>query len=615
MQEFSSSDMGEILPYLFLKQWGDSMNRERTVSLCMIVKNEEKNLSRCLNSIKNLVDEIIIVDTGSQDSTVDIAKKFGAIVKHFEWVEDFSLARNYSLSFATKEWILIMDADDEFNYENIDDFINLVNNSTIHGHYFKTLNYIGEKAEIDTVTNINIRLIRNNKNYHFEGKIHENIRGIKEKIDYKNFSIEDIVIYHYGYLKQTVVEKDKRKRNIAILEKEILSKPDKSIILFSLGNEYSAMGDYERALVYYDLAYEKVDFNMEFASKLMIRRISAFYNLKEIDLALRAIEEGIIRYPSFTDIVYLQGLIFIELRRYTLGIEKFKKCIELGEPPSHLEYYTGCGTYKAANAIADVYFELEDYENAVKYYNETLKYNPAMVKILYRICKIFNKTTENKAKISYMMAEYLNLKDDAHLVLLSDILIKESLYEYAFKYLGGVCKNDDKYAQETNLLRAKAYFYCKSYEESKIELNKIPKENYLYKDALKYKFLLSIIDNTKIEELEVFNKKYKALFELIYSIYYKEADIIFNYEDDHSELLKIAIDILGEFLEIQEFDIFEAVIEILNYIEDKNVLLELSKLYYEKGYKAMAYNEVLRSVKELDAIDKKGIDILSKTMI
>ena len=82
------------------------------ISLCMIVKDEEQHLENCLNSIKELADEIIIVDTGSKDKTKEIAGKFTNKVYDFKWNDDFSEARNFSLSKATKDWILVLDADE-----------------------------------------------------------------------------------------------------------------------------------------------------------------------------------------------------------------------------------------------------------------------------------------------------------------------------------------------------------------------------------------------------------------------------------------------------------------------------------------------------------------------
>jgi glycosyltransferase involved in cell wall biosynthesis len=86
--------------------------QKHTVSLCMIVKNEEKYLDRCLKSVQGKVDEIIIVDTGSTDKTIEIAEKYGSIVKHFIWINDFAAARNYSIEGVESEYILVLDADE-----------------------------------------------------------------------------------------------------------------------------------------------------------------------------------------------------------------------------------------------------------------------------------------------------------------------------------------------------------------------------------------------------------------------------------------------------------------------------------------------------------------------
>ena len=96
-----------------------------TVSLCMIVKNEEENLGKCLKSLQGIVDEMIVVDTGSEDRTVDIAKEFGAKVYDFKWTGDFSEARNYSFSLATCDYIYSADADEELDEDNRQRFIRL----------------------------------------------------------------------------------------------------------------------------------------------------------------------------------------------------------------------------------------------------------------------------------------------------------------------------------------------------------------------------------------------------------------------------------------------------------------------------------------------------------
>ena len=99
------------------KQYGASIPRQ-TLSLCMIVKNEEANLGRCLESVKGVADEIIIVDTGSTDRTVEIARQHGAKIVSHQWDDDFAVARNVSLRAATSDWILVLDADEALDEED-----------------------------------------------------------------------------------------------------------------------------------------------------------------------------------------------------------------------------------------------------------------------------------------------------------------------------------------------------------------------------------------------------------------------------------------------------------------------------------------------------------------
>lgn len=101
------------------------MENSITISLCMIVKDEEQTISKCLESVKSVVDEIIIVDTGSTDGTKEIVKKYDAKVYDFQWIEDFSAARNFAFSKATKEYILWLDADDIIDTEDIKKLLQL----------------------------------------------------------------------------------------------------------------------------------------------------------------------------------------------------------------------------------------------------------------------------------------------------------------------------------------------------------------------------------------------------------------------------------------------------------------------------------------------------------
>lgn len=145
-----------------------------TISLCMIVKNEEDVLKRCLDSVNSIVDEIIIVDTGSSDNTKKIAKEFTDKIYHFKWIDDFSKARNYAFSKATKEYILWLDADDVILEEDIELMKNLKkdlkkNVDIVMMKYNCGLDDDGTPA----LSYYRERLIKNFKNFRWIGRIHE----------------------------------------------------------------------------------------------------------------------------------------------------------------------------------------------------------------------------------------------------------------------------------------------------------------------------------------------------------------------------------------------------------------------------------------------------------
>lgn len=591
------------------------MERMKTVSLCMIVKDEEKYLERCLNSVKDLVDEMIIVDTGSKDRTLSIAEKFGAIVKHYAWDDHFSNAKNYSLQFATKHWILLMDGDDEFCSEDKEKFIDLINNSQKDGHYFKTLSFAGEKPGRDTVSNLNLRLLRNNQRYKFVGAIHEQIARVDEKIDYHNFSTENIRVFHYGYLNQVAVEKNKRKRNIAIIEKELKEDPGNKFHLFNLGNEYYAMREKEKALSLYNEAYNHLDFHVGFAPKLVIRRIMCLEELGRHGEALAEIEKGMTYFPNFTDLEFIRGWIHFTDRRYTLAIDSFKRCLELGEPPIQLEFLNGAGTFRPYQALGEIYYKFEDYEKALICFENSLKLNPNSRYILYRIAKIFNRMYEEKKFVSYKIAQYFHLHHGPSLLCIADILMQEGLYDLAQGYLEKAGEMVEDH-HEINFIMGKNLFYQKRFDEALERLERVGANHPQYGESLKKKFMIHLIQNdrevsavlAKLKEIGD-DFSYRVCLQL-YSIDQGENKAILSEEDDPAQCLGLTMEILEDLLKVRAFVLFEKLLNVLNYIHSDQVLLELAKLYYNHGFKGMAAREVLRSIQELSAIDRTGVEIL-----
>jgi glycosyltransferase involved in cell wall biosynthesis len=150
------------------------MDRKLTISVCMIVKNEEHNLPACLESVQPFASEIVIVDTGSTDSTVEIARSYSAKVHLFNWTEDFASAKNEALSHATSDWIFLLDADERITPDLATETLTLIQDKHIDAYAIPRRNYIfGEWIKtMDWWPDYQIRLFRNGK-VHFKNIIHE----------------------------------------------------------------------------------------------------------------------------------------------------------------------------------------------------------------------------------------------------------------------------------------------------------------------------------------------------------------------------------------------------------------------------------------------------------
>ena len=180
------------------------------ISLCMIVKNEEENIIRCLGSIKNYVDEILVLDTGSTDQTPQLAQQLGAVVRYGTWENDFSKARNESIKEARGKWILFLDADEEISEETGRALRELAKKEEAEAYTFNIINYTTRDKDCQKQIGINLRMFKNNPLYTFQGKIHEQIKGnILKANPSAKILHSGLNIIHYGYCNDNKNRKEK----------------------------------------------------------------------------------------------------------------------------------------------------------------------------------------------------------------------------------------------------------------------------------------------------------------------------------------------------------------------------------------------------------------------
>jgi glycosyltransferase involved in cell wall biosynthesis len=225
-------------------------NRKPRLSVCMIVKNEERFLGQCLASVKGLADELIVIDTGSTDRTVEIAREHGAQVGHFEWCDDFAAARNASIAPATGDWILFLDADEELSPKDKAGLPHLLNRSEVSLYRLPIIDTHQGAASKSYVP----RLFRNFPAIIFVGCVHECVLTFLEKIS-ESWQMKmvfcDLVIHHHGYSQNIIRERDKVKRNHDLLIKAIQEYPNEFYFHMQLGLELGRLGKKEESFKEY----------------------------------------------------------------------------------------------------------------------------------------------------------------------------------------------------------------------------------------------------------------------------------------------------------------------------------------------------------------------------
>ncbi len=217
------------------------------VSLCMIVKNEEASLVNCLESARGVVDEIVIVDTGSSDSSVEIAGRFGAKVVASDWHDDFAEARNVSLDNATGEWILVLDADEEIPEGTRDRIRDAIADGGADGLEMIVRSELpaGDAAKYDDSKIV--RLFKNRTEFRYVMPIHEQIRPSIEKAGGKVVRT-DLIINHHGYSSTVVQGKGSRaERNLRILREAISKSPAEPYLHYQLGATLMSVGNRDEA--------------------------------------------------------------------------------------------------------------------------------------------------------------------------------------------------------------------------------------------------------------------------------------------------------------------------------------------------------------------------------
>lgn len=345
------------------------------ISICMIMKNEEKNLHKCLGSVKGLAQELILVDTGSTDSTLDIAKEYTTHIYHFEWIHDFSAARNYSLSLASNDWVLVLDCDESLSSIDKDSLTifmkehpNKIGLISRRNHY--------ESNQTDSVYTDLVERFFNRNLYHYQGEVHEQVVpkqsfpfiGEKESIH--------LHLEHFGYVGSEEELFKKAMRDADILKNMLLSDPNNPYLYFQLGQSYNLIHDDEQALYYYDkgLSFD-VDPNAEYVQMMVIGYGYALVHLERYEEALN-LQNIYDEFATSADFICLMGIIYLRTGNLISAMAEFLKAAN--HPVAHMEGANSFIPYYNMGCINEL---LGDYNMALTLYKKCSSFPMALIKI------------------------------------------------------------------------------------------------------------------------------------------------------------------------------------------------------------------------------------------
>ncbi|WP_201278126.1 tetratricopeptide repeat protein [Scytonema millei] len=337
-----------------------------TTSLCIIVKNEEIALPRCLNSVKDVVEEIVVLDTGSSDRTVEVARQSGAKIYHFNWCNDFSAARNEALKYVTGDWVLVLDADEILVPEIIPDL-----QQVMKGDRFLVVNLLRQEVgAVQSPYSLVSRLFRRHQDIYFARPYHAMIDDsvteiLRREPHWQIANLDKVAILHYGYQQQQIAQKDKFVQAEKIMSGFLASHPDDPYVCSKLGALYVQTGKVVPGIELLERGLESAANNEEILYELHYHLGLAYSYNRQITQAITSYQTAAqLNVSSFLKIGAYNNLgnLWQKIGNLQQAKSNYLKILQI-DPNFALGYYNLGITLKAMGQFVEA---IAAYERAIQ---------------------------------------------------------------------------------------------------------------------------------------------------------------------------------------------------------------------------------------------------------
>lgn len=296
------------------------MNR---FSFCIITKNEEKNIEDCLKPLAKTGMEIVVLDTGSTDHTVELSQKYTDKVYHFDWINDFSAARNYAAKMASNDFILFIDADEITEEINVKKIIQLANTYPKAVGQLKSKSICFNPDNAKELTYVcDVERFYDRRHFHYSGTIHEQVTdGTDHPLPV--YSIP-LTILHRGYCGTEEERRAKANRNNILLFEELENNPEDPYLYYQIAQSFGLCGDSEKEYYYYQKGCSlPIDSNLPYVQEMLISYGYAMLSTKRNEEAL-LLERYLPSLRHYADFVCMLGCVYLANNELLKAIQTFR---------------------------------------------------------------------------------------------------------------------------------------------------------------------------------------------------------------------------------------------------------------------------------------------------
>jgi len=514
------------------------------ISACYIVKNEAENLAKSIKSLKTQVNEIVVVDTGSTDNTIVVARKLGAKVYSFPWQDDFSKARNFALSKVKGDWLVLLDADEYFTAKTAGNIRKIIRQAQqADALLIQMVNYDVDKAEIQDYF-YQLRIVRNQQGLHYEGKIHEELKLSDGKsMKFLRIPPEMLEIYHTGYASS--VSRQKLERNLKLLQQAVDNGQSEIDLARYFCDCYLGLGDMEKCTYYGWLDVKKGRQSVNFGSRCH-RVLMAYYGGRNdgesISKRRQLAEISVQQYPEVPDFWAEYSECLYQAEEYAQAIAAMEKALQLmqdyhGMEPSmlvegHMASQLEARLQAFRRAQADL---INQEKSTIKPTEDKCNGGIQMARLKNKINKNRMKKRNNQAKqvltgLKHDMQQFMEAEDYTAAMDVMAEMASNKQMDGEIMYWGAQC-----------------YFFTGDFERAEKWVNNALNNGY---NSVGLKMLLATLCMTEERNEDAFKLCEAVLTEGIEGMSKQDQEIFDNFMDNISYGYD---ELVSEYLKISEY--------------------------------------------------------------